>query len=240
MKVRRFNDNGIDIMGQFIDSLNSGEPTSYPEELLTDMDYTKQLDTEVEIEKRNFSNKFEVGEYFNSKFNNIGIENIKRDRGLWSWLALYYFNEICAVDSDGQPKPGERARWIPAVWDFQKYYRHLLAGPYRIYNAYQNNPQTAFAILCTSADKNGDVVEQLSARQELVTNPAIMEAATKLYVDKETDKHKYGSGGKGPGSPRRLSAVLSQFDLIWDLYSLDADDILEMLPSEFDRFMPEL
>lgn len=225
-------------MGQFLDSLTTDDPQLYPSDLLTDSSCTKILKNDIELEKRDFKNRLEVGKYFNEKFTALDIPDIERDRGLWSWLALFYFDEICRVDSDGNPKPGERARWIPAIWDFRKYYRHLLAGPFRIYKSYRNNPQIAFALLCTPPYSPGEVVEQLTARQELVTNPAIMKTATELYVDKKKGKHKRGSGGKGPGSPRRLSDVLSQFDLTWDLYSMNANDILEMLPSEFDRFMP--
>ena len=79
-------------------------------------------------------------------------------------------------------------------------------------------------------------MEQIASRLELVTNKAIMSIATELYIDEETDLPKRGAGGKSGGSPRRLADIFNQFDLTWDLYYMDKDHILQMLPAEFDRF----
>jgi hypothetical protein len=38
-----------------------------------------------------------------------------------------------------------------------------------------------------------------------------------------------------PGNLRRLIAVIDQFDLTYDLYATSPDDILTLLPPEFDR-----
>lgn len=237
MKVRRFNDKGIRQMGQFIDSLTTEEPQKYPNELITDPSSTEIIDDKIVIDERSFSNRFEVGKYFNDKFADADMQNVKRDRGLWSWLALFYFDEICNRDSEGNPKPGERARWIPEIWNFRKYYRHLLAGPYRIYTAFRLEPKIALSLLCTPPYQPGEVVEQMTSRQELVTNSSIIEAATKLYVDNKGESHKRGAAGKGPGSARRLADVIAQLDLTWDLYSLSTEEVLTLLPQEFSRFL---
>jgi hypothetical protein len=223
-------------MGKFIDSLTTDDPQSYPEYLLTDESCTEILKQDIDIRQRSFKNRFEVGKFFNEIFAAVEIKDIERDRGLWSWLALFYFEEICDTYPDGSPKPGERARWIPDIWNFRKYYRHLLASPFRIYNTYKNEPKTALVLLCKPHYRPGEVVEQLSAYQEVVTNSSLIKAATKLYVNDQNDGHKRGVAGKGPGSSRRLVDVISQLELTWDLYSLNANEILEILPSEFDRF----
>lgn len=236
MKVRRFNNNGIRQMGEFIDSLTTDNPQTYPKNILTDLACTEIIKPEIELKQRSFENRFEVGEYFKLKFDDVDINDIERDRGLWSWLALYYFDELCNTDSNGNPKPGERARWIPEIWDFRKYYRHLLAGPYRIFSAYSEEPSIAYSLLCTPPYQPGEVVEQLTSRQELVTNSSIVEASTKLYFDKQQRGHKRGAAGKGPGSARRLADIVSQLELTWDLYSLSTNEILGILPTEFNRF----
>jgi hypothetical protein len=90
--------------------------------------------------------------------------------------------------------------------------------------------------LCKPLDTAGDLYENIAGRQELVTNPAVVEVSTRLYFNPETNNLKSGAGGKGAGSPRRLAAVLDQFDLTWDLYSATADEIMNILPKEFDKF----
>jgi hypothetical protein len=47
---------------------------------------------------------------------------------------------------------------------------------------------------------------------------------------------KKGSGGKGGGSARRLSDVLKQFNMNYDFYAIKSDDLINLLPKEFDRF----
>lgn len=112
----------------------------------------------------------------------------------------------------------------------------MLAGPYYIHRAHKEEPDRALAVLCGDVGKMGDIVEQLASRQEMVTNPGVMRAATTLYVDEDTRTQKRGAGGKGAGSPRRLASVLKQFDLTWDLFTMTGDEIVAMLPGEFARF----
>jgi hypothetical protein len=125
---------------------------------------------------------------------------------------------------------------VPAVDDYKTYYRHLLAGPYRIYRAHQDDPSRVMAVLATAVEQPGDVVEQLASRQEIITSPPLMTAITTLYYRPAAGKLKSGAAGKGGGSARRLADVIQQFDLTWDVYGMDPSEFLTLLPSEFDRF----
>ncbi|HCO27060.1 MAG TPA: hypothetical protein DIT97_30135, partial [Gimesia maris] len=90
-----------------------------------------------------------------------------------------------------------------------------------------------------------DIVEQLASRQELVTNGSLLGTATALYLNKETSRAKRGvttteklngrTRGK-PGTVRRLIDVYKQFDLAWDLYAMDTESVVSILPKEFNRF----
>jgi len=233
MKLHRLTEKGLEAFNEFLDSLTTDSPRSFPAHLLTDPEMSVPVEPPVEIETCIFANRFEAGRYLYQRLN--GIPNIDRDQGLWAWLSAFYFEQLCPRDHSGNRKPGERARWIPAIGDYRKYYRHLLAGPYRIYKAHCEKPEVALALLCSKLHSPGDIVEQLASRQELVTNEAVMQVATWLYVG-DDGRPKRGSGGRGPGSPRRLADVLNQFELTWDLYSMSAADLLKMLPSEFDKF----
>jgi len=223
----------------FLDSLTTDTPMPWPDGLLTDADATEAIEPEIEVEDRSFSNRFEVGQYLNDLLGDSGIDNIEYDRGIWAWLALFFFDQLCPADSHGRRRPGERARWIPAIGNFRKYYRHLLAGPFRIYRAHREEPERALVLLCTPPHSPGDIVEQLASRQEIVTNAAVMKAATHLYVDPDTGQPKRGAAGRAGGSARRLADVLNQFDMTWDLYSMSWNSITVMLPQEFERFQSD-
>jgi hypothetical protein len=236
MKLRTLTEAGMQAFGSFLDELESEPTRLIPEELLTDAVMSVPVSGDVEIEKRTFANRLDAAKYLDEQFSTAELADIERDTGLWSWLALFYFDQLCPADSSDDRKPGERARYIPEATNFQRYYRHLLAGPYRIFRAHRKAPEKALAVLCQPLHRPGDLVEQLASRQELVTNDAIMEVATALYVDASTKKPKRGSQTKSVGAVRRLADVLSQFDVTWDLYSTQVGELLGILPMEFNRF----
>lgn len=236
--VRRLNGVGIARMAEFLDSLTTDTPQGVPTAILTQPETSGPLAVSVNVEQQTFGARFHAAQYLNDCFTETGLQNAEADCGLWAWLALFYFEELCPAGSGGRRKPGERARWIPDIDNFQRYYRHLLAGPYRIFRAHRDDPCRAMALLCGPLDRPGEIVEQLASRQEIVTNRGVMACATRLYVDPDNNRPKRGAGGKGGGSPRRLADVLNQFDVTWDLYSLTADGLLDLLPGEFNRFRP--
>jgi hypothetical protein len=239
MKLRRLRERGIQAFAAYLDSLKDRPTADVPRDLLTNPEYSETVVPEIEIdETRTFGNRLEAAKYLYERLSSVALKDVERDNGLWTWLTLLYFDELCPKDESGNRKPGARARYIPEPANFQRYYRHLLAGPYRIYRAFRDAPARALVVLCQPLDKPGDLVEQLVSRQEIVTNPAAMEAATFLYIDPATRTPKRGASAKTAGAARRLADVLLQFDCTYDLYAMTASELLDILPGEFDKFRP--
>jgi hypothetical protein len=236
MKMRRLNAQGIERLSLFLDSLTTSTPEAPPYEILSDAARSEPLSVDIEVEKRNFASRLEAAQYLDEKLADGEARGIDKDPGVWAWLALLFFDSLCPPGRDGKRKPGERARWISEARNFRRYYRHLLAGPYLIYRAHRDNIDRALILLCGAPSAPGEIVEQLASRQEIVTNKAIVGAATSLYYDPEKKARRRGASSKGPGSPRRLADVISQFDLTWDLYAMSEEDLVKKLPDEFERF----
>lgn len=235
--LRRFNEAGIARFRELLEEIRS-EGDADVGGILWDDALTEQLSEGPVLEIQPFANRREAGEYLYQVISTVShdLDDVERDPGLWAWLAAAYMDHIAPAE-DGERKLGATARWIPAVGDYQKYYRHLLAGPYQIYRAHREDPDRAMVILATDVGSPGEAAEQLSARQEILSNGRFLEAATRLYYDEESGSLKRGSGGKGPGSPRRLAKdMFEQFALTWDFYGMEADEIVSLLPPEFDRF----
>lgn len=237
MNLRRLNNQGIERFSAFVNSLTGDTSLPYPSALLTDPGATAEIHPPIEIEQRSFGTRYAAAEYLFNCFEDSALTDIERDSGLWAWLALFYFNQLCPTDKRGSRKPGERARWIPAFSDARRYYRHLLAGPYHFFKAHRDAPQHAMVLLYGPLGTVGHFYYQLVARQPLVTNKSIVELATEMYIDPEAERPKRGARTSGkPGTVFRFVAVLQQLDTTWDLYAMSKDQIAALLPQEFSRF----
>lgn len=235
MNLSRLNERGLSAFGEYLRALAAEPTTEVPWQILADENLSEEACGGVVTVEKAFGSRMEVASYLDELLQNV--EDVASDRGLWGWLSLRYFNSTCPLEDSGERRPGALSRHIPEPGDFRKYYRHLLAGPLMIYRAHKDDPARAHALLCTPVSKPGDIVEQLASRQELVTNRAIVKLATKLYVEGYPARPKRGASGRGRGSVRRFAKVLNQMDLTWDLYSMSDQQLLELLPGEFDRFV---
>jgi hypothetical protein len=136
LRLRRLTAEGVARMSAFLDSLTTSTPEAPPYEILTDPAMSEPVPGDIEIEQRAFGCRLDVARYLDERFGDTETRGLERDRGVWSWLALLFFESLCPVGRDGRRKPGARARWIPEISNFQRYYRHLLGGPYLIYRAH--------------------------------------------------------------------------------------------------------
>src|SRR5262249_1194192 len=131
----------------------------------------------------------------------------------------------------------ELARYVPSghAW---RYYRHLLAGPYLVYKAYRDDPSQAGIVLYGPLETITDFTEQLASRQDVVQNKAAIGAATALYLNPQSGRPKRGAADTKhkPGTLRRFTDLINQLDPTFDLYSMNAGQLLTRLPAEFDGF----
>jgi len=231
--LRRFNSAGVEVAGQLLDLMKAGHSVDL-EVLIDSHQLTEMISSNNSVEAKKFANRMECARYFNELIDahSSQISNPESDKGLWTWLAIVFRDQLY---KSGKNKIGAIERWIPST-DYRRYYRHLLAGPYFIFKTHEDDPSRALAVLCSPVSTPGELVENIQARQDIVRFPSIIEAVTKLYYDPNTGALKRGAGSKNNGGARRFTSVLAQFDLTFDFYGMTSEQILELLPTEFDRF----
>jgi hypothetical protein len=238
-ELRRLNEQGISKFIDFLQAIETESSIPVPFGMLTDIEASEELSVKLEVEQRTFPNRTAVGKYLYEVFSEGNALHLDGDRGVWVWLSLFYFDQLCPSKTDGTRNVGEYARYVPSghAW---RYYRHLLAGPYLIYKAYRERPDRAKIILCPPLSIPGEFVGQLASRQDFVQNQAIIEAATFLYFDEQAGQPKQRVALKEhkPGTLRRFVDVVNQLDVTWDLFSLSGEELVRMLPAEFDRYKP--
>lgn len=153
--------------------------------------------------------------------------------GLWSWLTFVLRDQLFNRDGDGRLKVGEIHRWYPSdPNDWHKGQRHMVRMPVLVEVQFGDD---ANHLLCHKPSIRSEVFEQLTSQKDMFIR-VFQRAACSLYFDHDSRTLKRGSGGKSGGSARRLAKVRQQLDVTWDLGELSSQEILELLPSEFDRF----
>lgn len=236
MIVRRLTPRGLDAANQWLDQLEKQGGGTVPPSLLDGPDLTSVHEADLELERTSFSDRFDWATYTEVLLQGVSSTDLQSDTGLWAWLTFACFDSVCPADGNGNRKVGQRARYIPSGHDFRTYYRHLLQGPWRIVHAHRDDPSRVRGVLVGPLHRPGEIAEQLTSRQELVSSATVMRLSTQLYLDTTNSRPKRGAGGSGPGSPRRLAEVLAQFDVTYDIHGMDTGRLVQMLPGEFNRF----
>ena len=230
-RLRCLNARGIEELRRFLQQIRDGaEFRANPAILYVD-EFTTRFPRTVEIEPRTFASKFEAAEYLTGVLGDVPSEDV----GLWSWLALFYFDQLSPLDATGRRRPREDYHYIPSHDSGWQRDRHLLAGPCKLFAMHGRN---ARLLLHPPVHQHGAFVYDLGFRRDLITNRGLIEAIDLLYWDAKRDRPKRGATTTSrPGNLRRLIAVLQQLEFNYDLYGMTAEEILRLLPPEFEAWV---
>ena len=230
-ELRTLNNKGIKEFEKYLHGGAIGEP---PFSLLNSSTCSKQIPGANSIQTQDFSNRFEFGKYLNKLLDGLDSTAIAHDKGLWTWLALHFFDQLCPKDVDGQRKVFKSYAYVLSA-EFRHYYRHLVRTPYILFRDHGTNSRV---LLMAPLHKRGELSEQIISRQNIIARKSIMEAVDTLYYDSERQTFKRGAAGRGkPGTVDRLVGVLQQFELTYDLHVMNGEQIVGLLPKEFDKFI---
>jgi hypothetical protein len=231
--VRQLTEAGIAGFKHYLNRLSAGAVEPVPSELLTGEHSSAPLGTLAEVEDRPFESKRDAAEYLVDRLAGLGRAEVDYNAGLWSWLSLFYFDQVCPAAADGRRHPKKEWLYIPSQHGWT-YYRHLLACPFRLLRLY---PNWARVFLHGPVHQHADITEQFASRMEIITNPGMVQVIDQLYYAADANAPKRGATTRTrPGNVRRLVDVFWQFHLTYDLYAMTADDILRLLPAEFNTW----
>lgn len=242
MKIKVFNDTGNTEFAAFTRAASLGTINiSKLDVLLSNSEYAQDLGTEIDF--ANTPRRFEMAKLLSSFFSMGGaLREYSNNAGVWNYLSALYFKWL--FESGADFKVGEEARWI-LMSSSLRFHRHLLFGPFFVYEANIDNPQRAMAALATPVTVPGELVERVTGKAHFAIGSA-MELATTLYYDQRTGGLKRSDKALGrsydkkkPGSPQRLSIFLNQIDLTVDFSEMELDALLKILPDEFKVWLDD-
>lgn len=232
-KLRSLNARGIEELRAFLQQIRDGAEFRASPAILYLDDYTTRLPRAIEVAPRAFASKFEAAEYLARLTGDL--PSAADEAGLWSWLALFYFDQLSPLDADGRRRPREDYHYIPSHSGWHKD-RHLLAGPCKLFLLHGAN---ARLLLHPPVHQHGAFIYNLGFRRDLITNRGLIEAMDLLYWDAKRNAPKRGATTESrPGNLRRLITVVQQLDFNYDLYGMRAEEILQLLPAEFGPWKP--
>lgn len=236
MNLRRFTREGLAQFQKLLDALRADPLTPVPDTLLSDPTMSVELSPPVSIEKRTFANRMELGAYLHQLLEEVD-PNIHRDSGLWAWMTLLYFDQVCPKNDKGERAVGaQSAKWIPRMDLSRRFYRHCLLGPYLAYRSHRHQPEEAAVLLADPLHVTTSEAFRLFIETPFVNIASPVALATQFYYDPNKGKLRRGVGVKGAGGMRRYLQVLQQLDLTYDLHSLPVDRLRDLLPSEFNKW----
>jgi hypothetical protein len=221
-------------LNEFIKWLRAGANGTVPQELLKDRDFAEQLPDNRPIPQTQFSDRYEFGVALVRLLDGQDQQTVSFDRGLWSWLAAAFFEQLCPRDKDGIRNL--RKEYVYALSETRTYYRHLVRTPWFLVKTHGEHCRF---LLITGRDDAAPLshqsylLDQLAARQFVISSPSLVGAASRLYSDPRTGQPTRGAGAKGSGSPRRLALIANQLSLTYDIHDMPVDRLLKILPEEF-------
>lgn len=229
MKIKRMTSEGRKQFIAFLDARRKDHSHEFPERLLGAPELAIDIggDTSM-LDKLDLDDKLVAAKSINEIVLSLGLSSAERDWGFWSWCSAYLFHRLCKKTG-----PGEMAIWIADSENLRRYYRHYLASIWRVYMAHADKEDKLVVLLSGPVNVPGELWGQIAATKTLITNPAMIDVIYKLYWDENTQKRKRGAGGE---SVRRLTGVLKQFERTYDFVSMSGDEIIGLLPAEFNKF----
>jgi hypothetical protein len=237
MKLRRLTDTGIEAFSNYLAMLRAEPTLAPPVQLLDSPGVSEPLKTDAAVEPRPFATRLDAAEYLHGLLAGSGLIGLDRDRGLWTWLTLYYFDQLCPADGHGKRKAGEDARYIPNMSDTRRYYRHLQYGPFAMYRMHHNKPELLPVFLMNPLTVGtSETFRSFIENNEFLSANSAVSVANKLYYDTMKKKLRRGAGSKTAGGCRRLIDFLHQITLTYDLQRLNDEQLFAMLPAEFNTF----
>src|SRR5437870_2944382 len=104
--VRKLTEGGIAAFREYVEVLAAGGSDAPPIGLLTDAHTSEPLTAAPDLEGRTFASKREAAGYLQVQLAGLDRQEIDHNLGLWSWISLFYFDQVCPARSDGGRSPG--------------------------------------------------------------------------------------------------------------------------------------
>jgi len=230
MKLRQFNKGGVDAFRGIIQMLRKDPLAPIDRQILKNDSLTEEVPGGGDVVDKKFKTKGEAGRYLHALLDPILTpDEIVSNGGLWSWLSLFFFDSVCPPDSFGCRSVNNELYYVynPKLWP--DYNRHFLAMSWKIplhHKLVSSRPISQFDRVSQSV--MGDLT--------LLRIPCIFDVLDHLYWDESIQEIRQNivlDDVMRGDLRKRFPTVIRQLEKTYDLQSLAADQLVELLGNEF-------
>ncbi len=229
--LRALNAEGIERARAFLEGLREHPEgdRAPPHELLYSNRYSCPFPLDVRVEPRAFHTRREAGEYLSSVLKPVE-RTVIDNAGVWSGLGMYYFSDMAPENLSPNNmtiifESGEHTSNAGRS-ELQRYRNYLWAS-WRLFE--QHGDSAAF--LPDQDITSWDDLSQRSFGSRLVfSSVGVVQLILLLYTEGDRKKKGYSLDR---GGMRHLLRTLPQLELTYDVYGMDPDALLEILPEPF-------
>jgi hypothetical protein len=233
MRLRRFNTAGIQAFEDFLATCREQPDTPLPLSLLEDEACTEAVTPTIEVEPMPFLVRSEAAHYFSGKLSALPEEEVRLDAGLWTWLSLFYFDQVCPP-VDGKRTVKNSYYYVYQPMNARHFYRHLIFIGWSVQQLAPTYSRLFLMQPLSSLDK---FTTEIMKRLFLTRVPCMFEVLDKLYWDENRERPRRGLVGSSKVAPgdvtHRLPVRIRQLERTYDLQSLNAEQLIELLGREF-------
>lgn len=233
MRMRQFTASGIEAFEQYLQRARQNPETLPPRELLEAPSLTAVVNPAIEVTEIDFVSRADAAESLHKALSPLSDEEVRNNAGLWTWLSLFYFDQVCPP-SNGKYTVKNSYYYVFEPHNPRHFYRHLLFIGWRVLQVAPNHSRLYLNVPLSSLDT---FTTEVMKRLYLTRIPCIFEVLDRLYWDprrKRPVKGVVGTTKTRPGDlVHRLPIRIRQLEMTYDLQSVTADQLLDLLGKEF-------
>lgn len=222
--IRSLNERGLDRFRSWLESGGTGDA---PFNLLHDPQTSEPVMGTGEVEQTHFANRYDLAQHIADALSGCDFQYLSYEPGIWGWLSLFYIDLLCPKDLTAARKLLAHHRYLFET-DSRRASTHLIR---EAVIAVRGHGAHAKVLLISPRGgiKDTKVLTQLASRQDLISNPSVVELAWRLYFNQRRQ-------GLHTGAVQRFALVLQQVGLNFDLPAMSARQIADLLPEEFNHW----
>ena len=239
LRVCEMTDAGVKASREFLAGLRNGQSPDFPESVLTDPQFATPLNPEIYLEQGKFGSKRVAGAYLEHQLKPLHYQQVIGNYSLWSWIGMFYLEALSEHDADGNILIRRRPDYAHVIDETEvsqtrDAHAHRLMHSYELYTTHG---EKAWWMLDQTVYAYPGFIQRVIRSPERFRSSGVIELVHMLYVDPTTKevsrRASEQNSGDLPGGLLRLNVILDQLSVNYDVYGMEAKQILALLPGDF-------